>query len=108
MNKVTEIFRYEDFYNNPDYWIEKMSKYTDNKVTKERVSEIASPLISKKFVDSLGMENFNTEWDKETHLHANHIGNDLGKTNLYKQEDVEIQKKLYNELKHQITQLDYE
>ena len=108
IDKVTEVFKYEDFYNNPKYWIEKMKKYTDDEVSLSRLIEITSPSKRKKFVDDMGMNNFNSDWDKITLLHAKHIGKDLGKTKLYKQEDVETQKKLYNELKHQITQLGYE
>ena len=101
-NRITEIFRYEEFYNNPKFWIEKMKKYTNHTVSEEILNKIISPVKRKELIDSMGMTDFNTEWDDETHLHANHIGENFGKLSLHKTQNYETRNFLTQKLSKEL------
>lgn len=101
-NKINEIFRYEEFYNNPNFWMGKMKKYTNRTVSEEILKKIISPIKRKELIESMGMTDFNTEWDDETQLHANHIGENFGKLSLHRTRNYETQQFLTKTLSKEL------
>jgi len=106
-HRITEIFRYEEFYNNPKFWIEKMKKYTNRTVSEDVLKKIINPVKRKELIDSMGMTDFNTEWDDETHLHANHIGANFGQLSLHRTRNYETQKFLTQRLSMELKYFKY-